>query len=136
MIMSLKIAALARCLALLSACNHLVRTEKEMKWLSQPSLAYNGKQWVEFHFVENPNYFNTEVGPLLGDALKSLGKPIITMRFELIGDFVEGYRGESSLGIDRISTPLSDRNAEVESPGTEGPGMNPLKTACDRLARR
>jgi hypothetical protein len=135
MTVSLRLAAVVGCLAQLSACDRHVHAEKEMRWDCKPDRDYDGLQWVEFRFVENPNYFHTEVGPHLCDALKSLGRPTVTMKFDLLGDFVSGFRGSSSVGIDGLSTPFSDRNAGSESFGTAEPGVDPLKTAYDRPAR-
>jgi hypothetical protein len=136
MIVSLRMAALVGCLALLSACDRHIQTEKEMTWDCKPDRYYDGLQWVEFRFVENPNYFDTEVGPRLCDALKSLGRSRVVMKFDLLGDFVSGFRGQSTVGIDGLSTPFADRDAGVESFGTAGPGVDPLKTTYDRLASK
>ena len=136
MIVSLRIAAVVGCLVLLSACDRHVRTEMEMKWACKPDRDYDGLQWVEFHFVENPNYFDTEVGPHLCDALKSLGRQTVTMKFDLLGDLVSGFRGYNSVGIDGLATPFSGRNAGVQSFGTAGPGVDPLESAYDRMVRR
>jgi hypothetical protein len=135
MIMSLRMAVVG-CLVLLCACDRHVQTRKEMTWACMPDRDYDGLQWVEFHFVENPNYFHTEVGPQLCDALKSAGKPTVTMTFDLLGDFISGFRGSSALSIDGLSTRFSDRNAGVGSFGTAGPGEDPLKAAFDRLAQK
>jgi hypothetical protein len=94
MIASLRIAGVVGGLALLSACDHHVRTEKELSWDCKPDRYYDGLQWVEFHFVENRNYFVTEVGPRLCEELKSLGRPTVVMKFDLLGDSVWGFRGE------------------------------------------
>jgi len=131
MIASLRIAGVVGGLALLSACDHHVRTEKELSWDCKPDRYYDGLQWVEFHFVENRNYFVTEVGPRLCEELKSLGRPTVVMKFDLLGDSVWGFRGESSVGIDGLSTPFTDRNAGA---GSSGPGVDPLAAAYDRFS--
>jgi hypothetical protein len=133
--LSLRMVAVVGCLALLTACDRHVQTEKEMTWACKPDQDYDGLQSVEFHFVENPHYFETEVGPHLCDVLKSLGRPTVAMKFDLLGDFVSGFRGESTRGIDGLSTPFSDRNAGVYGNSAEA-GIDPLKADYDRLARR
>jgi hypothetical protein len=54
------------------------------------------------------------------------------MKFDLLGDFISGFRGFSSTGIDGLLTPFSDRNAGV----TAEPGEDPLKATYDRLAQK
>jgi hypothetical protein len=127
MIVRLRMAAVVGCLVPLIACERHVHTEMEMKWACKPDRDYDGLQWVEFHFVENSNYFDTEVGPHLCDALKSLGRQTVTMKFDLLGDFVSGYRGYSSVGIDGLATPFSDRNAGVQSFGYCGAGCKSIE---------
>ena len=114
MIMKFKIAAIAACLFLLSACERRVRAQEEMTWFCMPERDIQGAQWVEFRFVKNPTHFVTEVGPRLCDNLKSLGRPTVKMNFDLVGDFISGVRGHSSLDIEGLRG--------------NGPGVNPLET--------
>ena len=133
MIVSLRIAALVGCLALLSACTHHVRADKEMNWACTPDRDHEGIQQVEFHFVENPNYFRVEEGTHLCDAFKSLGKPTLTMNVELLGDFISGFRGSHAVSIKGLSTPFTEMGVGVIS---GEPGVDPLVAAYDSLARK
>ena len=134
MIVSLRMVAAVGCLALLSACDLHVQTQMKMTWACTPERDPDGLQSVEFHFVENPKYFDIEVGPHLCDALKSLGKPTVTMKFDLLGELVWGYRGYKSVGIDGLPTPFSDRYGA--SGVSAEPGVDPLKTAYGRFTRK
>jgi len=86
-------------------CEREVRlvVTKQMSWECAPEHympAYPDAQPVRFRYVENPHYEEVTSGRGLCDQLKSAGKPVVAVEFELFGDMVRGLRGFNEIAVD------------------------------------
>lgn len=78
---------------------HTVRVQKQMTWEVAPeeyNPAYYAKpdEYVRFRYVENPQCVDVESAKNLGAELRSSGKKVVNVEFEVWGGFrgVHGYR--------------------------------------------
>jgi hypothetical protein len=127
--MNAMISAIVVWLVLFGGLQRRVRVSQEMTWVCTSEHDFQGIQWVEFRFVENPHYIANAAGQGLCDALKFSGKRTVRMKFELKGD-VSGYRGNNALEIEGLSGDVSGGAGGIDF-GLTGPGPDPLKRVFD-----
>ena len=79
------------------------RETKLMTWECAPDRympAYPDAQPVRFRYLENPHYEEVVSGRGLCDQLKSGGKTVVAVEYELSGDRIQGLRGINEIAVD------------------------------------
>jgi hypothetical protein len=110
-----------------------LRVTKQMSWECAPEhymRAYPEAQPVRFRYVENPHHEVVQSGRGLCDQLKSAGKPVVAVEFELFGDKVRGLRGFNPIAVD--GTPIVDVGGWGGSGGDASTLPDPLETEFRR----
>ena len=107
-----------------------IRVTKLMNWECAPDRympAYPEAQPVRFRYVENPHYEEVVSGRGLCDQLKSGGKTVVAVEYELWGDHVRGLRGFTEIAVD--GKPIVNVGGWGSSGGDGSPAPHPLESA-------
>lgn len=108
----------------------LLRVTKQMTWECAPEHympAYPEAQPVRFRYIENPHPEVVKSGRGLCDQLKTAGKAVVAVEFELRGDRVRGLRGFNAIAVD--GQPIVDVGGWGGSGGDASTLPDPLETA-------
>jgi hypothetical protein len=108
----------------------LLRVTKQMAWECAPEHympAYPEAQPVRFRYIENPHHEVIQSGRGLCDQLKTAGKAVVAVEFELRGDRVRGLRGFNASAVD--GKPIVDVGGWGGSGGDSSTLPDPLETA-------
>ena len=107
-----------------------VRETKLMNWECAPDRympAFPEAQPVRFRYVENPHYEEVVSGRGLCDQLKSGGKTVVAVEYELWGDRIRGLRGFNEIAVD--GRPIVQVGGWGSSGGDGSPTPHPLVSA-------
>jgi hypothetical protein len=110
-----------------------VRETKLMNWECAPDRympAYPEAQPVRFRYVDNPRYEEVVSGQGLCDQLKSGGKTVVAVEYELFGNRIQGLRGFHEISVD--GKPIVDVGGWESSGGYDSTAPHPLETAFRR----
>lgn len=106
------------------------RVTKPMNWECAPDRympAYPDAQPVRLRFVENPHFEEVVSGRGLCDQLKSGGKTVVPVEYELWGDRINGLRGFSEISVD--GRQIVDAGGWGSSGSDDSPAPHPLQSA-------
>ena len=110
-----------------------VRETKLMNWECAPEFynpAYSEAQPVRFRYVENPHYEEIVSGRGLCDQLKTGGKAIVAVEYELRGNRIQGLRSFHEISVD--GRPIVDVGGWGSSGGDDSRTAHPLESAFRR----
>ena len=120
-------------IGVLAGCNRHTHTREEMTWECQNGRADGipPAQPVMFRFVKNPAIATLHAAPGLCDQLKSTGKPVVRIEYEVWGNSVDGLHGFRAVTID--GKPFKDSLPPRE--GVDSLGPNPLAAPFESTRR-
>ncbi len=124
---------------ILFGCNHepgrTINVTKEMTWECapdehKPAFYARPDEYVRFRFVEEPRCFDVESARNLCGELRSIGKPIVSVQFE-VWPQREGYRIVSVEG-----TTLSDVGGWGHNGANDFAGECPISKVIKSLRKQ
>jgi hypothetical protein len=124
----------------LIGCGRRVNVTKQMTWECAPD-EYNATyyarpdEYVRFRFVEEPRCFEVESARNLCAELRSIGKPVVSVNFEVFGGpkpfSPEGYKMLAVEGL-----PLRDAGGWADNGSKDFSGVCPIGKVIDSLNAR